>query len=560
MDSKLFSLHTIETFWNKIKDKFYVKPADGISKNDLDTTVQSSLDKADSALQEHQDISEKQDKSTAVTHTANTAVGSATKPVYIGANGVATPISHSINADVPANAKFTDTTYKSATTSTAGLMSAADKKRLDTMDLSKYLPKSGGTVTGDIDMATNGKELLIGTAGSTSKSPSAVASGYIKQPGVLQDAADFRSFIGTYTNSNTGMSYAIISARHYNGCGADGKNRGILIYSELNDNGKDLKWNRQYLSGNTWQGERTLLDSTNYINYALAKDGTAKKADCLSTGQLKFGYIYNGTSTATAGKTWARAAYCVVPKGYTTITMAMLVTGGNSGVGLFDIDFRNNANCDGFEYFNVKQIITNLPEKISINNIKAIAKSTDDGMQYEIWYNIKAIYGTAQFSCLSEQTYNGANANKWKFETHTAADFQSSPPTDGTEATYKSCGIVSTAETLADSGWVNMTLGSYAKSGTVQYRTYGKQITITGQVVLKSEIKKELIAPQSIANTTLDFSKIKGCSGFGRSSTGVGVYVQTSRFNGSNIVDVFSIDSSIAADSTIYFTITGFID
>lgn len=78
--------------------------------------------------------------------------------------------------------------------------------------------------------------------------------------------------------------------------------------------------------------------------------------------------------------------------------------------------------------------------------------------------------------------------------------------------------------------------------------------------MLKSEIKKEPIAPQSIANTTLDFSKIKGCSGFGRSSTGVGVYVQTSRFNGSNIVDVFSIDSSIAADSTIYFTITGFID
>ena len=57
------------------------------------------------------DISGKQDKSTAVTHTANTAVGSATKPVYIAANGAATPISHSINADVPANAKFTDTTY-----------------------------------------------------------------------------------------------------------------------------------------------------------------------------------------------------------------------------------------------------------------------------------------------------------------------------------------------------------------------------------------------------------------------------------------------------------------
>ena len=77
------------------------------------------------------DISGKQDKSTAVTHTANTAVGSATKPVYIAANGAATPITHSINADVPANAKFTDTTYSDATQSAHGLMTAADKKKLD---------------------------------------------------------------------------------------------------------------------------------------------------------------------------------------------------------------------------------------------------------------------------------------------------------------------------------------------------------------------------------------------------------------------------------------------
>ena len=79
----------------------------------------------------HQDISGKQDNSTAVTHSANTAAGSATKPVYVDANGVATAISHSINSDVPANAKFTDTTYNDATQSTHGLMTAEDKKKLD---------------------------------------------------------------------------------------------------------------------------------------------------------------------------------------------------------------------------------------------------------------------------------------------------------------------------------------------------------------------------------------------------------------------------------------------
>ena len=39
MDSKLFSLHTIEIFWNKIKNKCYIKPVNGIPKSDLNTTV-----------------------------------------------------------------------------------------------------------------------------------------------------------------------------------------------------------------------------------------------------------------------------------------------------------------------------------------------------------------------------------------------------------------------------------------------------------------------------------------------------------------------------------------
>lgn len=40
----------------------YTKPSGGIPKTDLDSAVQTSLEKADTALQEHQDISGKQDK------------------------------------------------------------------------------------------------------------------------------------------------------------------------------------------------------------------------------------------------------------------------------------------------------------------------------------------------------------------------------------------------------------------------------------------------------------------------------------------------------------------
>ena len=253
-------------------------------------------------------------------------------------------------------------------------------------------------------------------------------------------------------------------------------------------NAKDTTYSdvTQSAHGLMTAADKKKLDGMDLSKY-LPKDGTAKKADGLSTGQLKFGYIYNGTSTATAGKTWARVAYCVVPKGYTTITMAMLVTSGNSGVGIFDIAFRNNANCDGFEYFIIKQVITNFPERVSINNIKAFAKSTSDGMLYEIWYNVKSIYGTRQFTCLAEQRYNGTNSNEWKFEKHTATDFESSPPTDGTEATYSSCGMVSTAETLTDSGWVATTRNTtFTATSTVKCRKYGQLVEMRGDVTFNS--------------------------------------------------------------------------
>ena len=58
--------------------------------------------------------------------------GSATKPVYIS-GGKPVACTHSLGKDVPANAVFTDHTYSVATQSAAGLMSAADKKRLDNL-------------------------------------------------------------------------------------------------------------------------------------------------------------------------------------------------------------------------------------------------------------------------------------------------------------------------------------------------------------------------------------------------------------------------------------------
>jgi len=50
-----------------------------------------------------------------VTHTASTAAGSATQPVYIASDGTATATTYSLAKSVPSDAVFTDTTYSAFT-------------------------------------------------------------------------------------------------------------------------------------------------------------------------------------------------------------------------------------------------------------------------------------------------------------------------------------------------------------------------------------------------------------------------------------------------------------
>lgn len=68
MANKAISLEQMSRIWGKVKSYvasaisgLYAKPSGGIPKSDLSTDVQTSLGKADTAIQSHQDISGKQD-------------------------------------------------------------------------------------------------------------------------------------------------------------------------------------------------------------------------------------------------------------------------------------------------------------------------------------------------------------------------------------------------------------------------------------------------------------------------------------------------------------------
>lgn len=105
----------------------------------------------------------------------NTDAGNVTQPVYFK-DGVPVSTSHTLNADVPENAKFTDTTYEVATQSTDGLLSADDKTQLDNGGIPIVTTSGNGsaytaTVDGISALTAGIKVTIIPHVTSTTTSP-----------------------------------------------------------------------------------------------------------------------------------------------------------------------------------------------------------------------------------------------------------------------------------------------------------------------------------------------------------------------------------------------------
>ena len=159
-----------------------------------------------------------------------------------------------------------------ATTKEQGLMSPEDKAKLDGVDPDLYLPKAGGVMTGDIDLASNGVDLLVGSQRATQTTyATAVAGATISTKQTFSSGLPERkSLVGSFLDQNS-VWHSIISVRHRNGYN-DGVNYGMYLRSLLTSDGS-LFWNKQTGAGK-WQGERVLLDSSNYSTYAAKSDHT----------------------------------------------------------------------------------------------------------------------------------------------------------------------------------------------------------------------------------------------------------------------------------------------
>lgn len=126
-----------------------------------------------------------------------TATGSATNPVYADSDGILHPTTYALNATVPSNAVFTDTTYSDATTSAAGLMSASDKTKLNGIATGAEVNvQSDWNVTSTSSDAFIKNKPTIPTAGTITSG----STGYATGGDVYNAIGDVESILTTLNN------------------------------------------------------------------------------------------------------------------------------------------------------------------------------------------------------------------------------------------------------------------------------------------------------------------------------------------------------------------------
>lgn len=376
--------------------------------------------------------------------------------------------------------------------------------KLSNMDLSKYLPLAGGVMNGDIDLASNGVDLLVGSQRATQTTyATAVAGATISTKQTFSSGLPERkSLVGSFLDQNS-VWHSIISVRHRNGYN-DGVNYGMYLRSLLTSDGS-LIWNKQTGAGK-WQGERVLLDSTNYSSYAAKSDHTHAM---ITNSAL---WVSGANNTAK----WVKLGTLVSSGNFSNAMIRVWSGDGANGRANQNSSFEVQIK-DGWQSTESATKacgVTVYRVDCSSVKVKVIPTAHDTYtvwayMPWGYWNGNYAVYGkykswTSQHLIQSEEpegtgadtayydhaflTSTVANATTWNglindVDTYNSSDTWVLVKKDNRiQHRYAGELDVNSAKTLVDSGWKKPTFASGVKSSTIRYRKQGKIVSVTGYV------------------------------------------------------------------------------
>ena len=210
---------------------------------------------------------------------------------------------HTVAKSVPSNAVFTDTTYSAATQSAAGLMSAADKTKLDGIATGAEVNQNAfsNVVVGSTTIAADGKtDTLTLTAGSNvTLTPDAtndkvtIASTDTKNTAGSTDTSNKIFLVGATSQAANPQTYSHDTAYvGTDGCLYSGGTKVLTAHQDIS--GKVSK------SGDTMTGR---LTTTKAINQIITGSGTAAsdKGSGVSPRYFPAKWTFNTGSNCTNG-------------------------------------------------------------------------------------------------------------------------------------------------------------------------------------------------------------------------------------------------------------------
>lgn len=198
----------------------------------------------------------------------------------------------------PSHTARTSGLYKITVDAQGHVSGVSSVAAADLPDLSaRYLPLSGGKMTGAIDVTGSNTYINGGSEVGVAQKDNLAFAGTIDSTeiDITDEFETHRTFLGTIKMANNAWAN-IISVRHRNGWD-DGVRFGMLLYCGLIAE-SSLKFKQQLNSG-TWTAERVLLDSKNYSEYALPKTGGTVSSDTFATQLIlqRTGAVANGAAT-----------------------------------------------------------------------------------------------------------------------------------------------------------------------------------------------------------------------------------------------------------------------
>lgn len=290
----------------------------------------------------------------------------------------------------------------------------------------------------------------------------------------------------------------------------------------------------------------------------------SNETDKISNGTLRSGFYVNSAANATTGHVWFRMATCKISGAYETINTTFLITNGMAEHALLSCGIRNNGTGKAVE--SCLLWISARNHSMPPGLFRVVAINSETGVTYELWGQITARWQGVRYTVLDERNISGGKNIRWILESHSDADAKTAPTSGNMYVDSSDSSICANATNATK--WSNLVadISTYNttdawllvnNNGKIQHR-------LEGDLKVLSATKLATARTLTVGNTGKSFNGAANVSWsldeigvLGRNTKGKTYKLNNVSYNGSATDYIFNDYTNNKAGGGEYITVTG---